>query len=91
MAAAFAVGNMAAGALGAFLPVIVGHIRGQADDKASAHRFLSLHALKELITHGSAEQLSVVAEEVWPVLFDASRPRRRVRARSAQSVWRGWR
>ncbi|ETS61875.1 cullin-associated nedd8-dissociated protein 1 [Moesziomyces aphidis] len=72
MAAAFAVGNMAAGALGAFLPVIVGHIRGQADDKASAHRFLSLHALKELITHGSAEQLSVVAEEVWPVLFDAS-------------------
>lgn len=71
-AAAFAVGNMAVGALPAFLPVIEQHIRTSADDKAaSSQRFLSLHALKELITHGSADQLGVVAEQVWPVLFDA--------------------
>lgn len=71
MAAAFAVGNMAVGALPVFLPVIEQHIRAQSDDKSSSQRFLSLHALKELITHGSTEQLRVVAEQVWPVLFDA--------------------
>ena len=71
MAAAYAVGNMAVGALPVFLPVIEQHIRAPSDDKASNQRFLSLHALKELITHGSADQLGVVAEQVWPVLFDA--------------------
>ncbi|CDR87274.1 uncharacterized protein SPSC_00400 [Sporisorium scitamineum] len=71
MAAAFAVGNMAIGALAAFLPAIEQQVRAPSDDKTSSQRFLSLHALKELITHGSAEQLSVVAEQVWPVLFDA--------------------
>ncbi|SPO27611.1 related to Cullin-associated NEDD8-dissociated protein 1 [Ustilago trichophora] len=71
LAAAFAVGNMAVGALPVFLPVVEQHIRSPSDDKASSQRFLSLHALKELITHGSAEQLAVVADQVWPVLFDA--------------------
>ncbi|SJX63716.1 uncharacterized protein SRS1_14466 [Sporisorium reilianum f. sp. reilianum] len=71
MAAAFAVGNMAVGALAVFLPAIEQQVRAPSDDKTSSQRFLSLHALKELITHGSAEQLSVVAEQVWPVLFDA--------------------
>ncbi|EST09497.1 TATA-binding protein interacting (TIP20) [Kalmanozyma brasiliensis GHG001] len=71
MAAAFAVGNMTVGALPVFLPAIQERISAPSDDKTSSLRFLSLHALKELITHGSAEQLSVVAEQVWPVLFDA--------------------
>lgn len=71
MAAAFAVGNMAVGALAVFLPAIEQHVRARSDDKASSHRFLSLHALKELITHGSGEQLAVVADQVWPVLFEA--------------------
>lgn len=64
-AAAFAVGNMAVGNLSAFLPVIEQHIKG--DDK---RRFLSLHALKELITHASPEQLSRIAEQIWVPLFD---------------------
>lgn len=67
MSAAFAVGNMAVGALPIYLPVIEQHIRTPTEDR----RFLSLHALKELITHGSADQLAVVAEQVWPILFDA--------------------
>lgn len=71
MAAAFAVGNMAVGALPVFLPVLEQHIRSSGDDKTSSQRFLSLHALKELITHGSSDQLGVVAESVWPLLFDA--------------------
>ncbi|TKY84547.1 hypothetical protein EX895_006449 [Sporisorium graminicola] len=71
MAAAFAVGNMAVGALAVFLPAIEQQVRAPSDDKTSSQRFLSLHALKELITHGSAEQLSLVADQVWPVLFDA--------------------
>ncbi|KAJ1035326.1 hypothetical protein NDA13_000746 [Ustilago tritici] len=71
MAAAFAVGSMAVGALPVFLPVLEQHIRTSGDDKTSSRRFLSLHALKELITHGSMDQLSVVAELVWPLLFDA--------------------
>ncbi|GAC93832.1 HEAT repeat containing protein [Pseudozyma hubeiensis SY62] len=71
MAAAFAVGNMAVGALAVFLPAIEQHVRAPSDDKASSQKFLSLHALKELITHGSSEQLAVVAEQVWPVLFEA--------------------
>ncbi|SNX85962.1 related to Cullin-associated NEDD8-dissociated protein 1 [Melanopsichium pennsylvanicum] len=69
MAAAFAVGNMAVGALPFFLPVIEQHISTPGDKGSQA--FLSLHALKELITHGSGEQLSVVAQQIWPVLFDA--------------------
>ncbi|PWN51713.1 TIP120-domain-containing protein [Violaceomyces palustris] len=66
IAAAFAVGNMAVGSLDSFLPVIEEHVR--SDDEK---RFLSLHALKELITHGSHEQLAVVAERVWVPLFDS--------------------
>ncbi|PWY98205.1 TIP120-domain-containing protein [Testicularia cyperi] len=70
IAAAFAIGNMAVGALPVFLPVIEQHIRSPAEGKDSK-RLLSLHALKELITHGSSEQLALVAEQLWPVLFEA--------------------
>lgn len=64
-AAAFALGNMAVGNLEAFLPMIRQHIEGH-----DQHRFLSLAALKELITHGSASQLTQVAEQLWSPLFD---------------------
>ncbi|KAN0060779.1 hypothetical protein ACQY0O_007437 [Thecaphora frezii] len=70
IAAAFAVGNIAIGNLEAFLPVIEEHVK--SDDQ---RRFLSLHALKELITHGSPRQLIVVAETVWVPLFDACQTR----------------
>lgn len=64
-AAAFALGNMAVGNLAAFMPIIRKLI--EADGK---QRLLALSALKELITHGSVEQLSTVAEEIWAPLFD---------------------
>ncbi len=69
-----------------FLPVIEQHIRSNAEEQASGQRFLSLHALKELITHGSADQLAVVAEQVWPVLFDACETKEEVCALSVLSV-----
>ena len=65
-AAAFAVGNMAVGNLDAFLPIIEKQIR---DDNAK-RRLLSLQALKELISHGSAEQLKQIAERIWSPLFE---------------------
>ncbi|CAO1614254.1 unnamed protein product [Sympodiomycopsis kandeliae] len=64
-AAAFALGNMAVGNLEAFLPMIRQHIEGH-----DQHRFLALAALKELITHGSAAQLTQVADQLWSPLFD---------------------
>ncbi|MCO5581046.1 hypothetical protein L7F22_034921 [Adiantum nelumboides] len=65
-AAAFAVGNMSVGNLEAFLPVIEQQMAG-GDDR---RRLLALSALKELISHGSAQQLSVVANRIWAPLFD---------------------
>lgn len=64
-AAAFALGNMSVGNLKVFLPVIRQRIEGQ--DK---HRLLALAAAKELIAHGSAAQLSEVADLLWTPLFD---------------------
>jgi cullin-associated NEDD8-dissociated protein 1 len=62
--AAFALGNMAVGNEAAFLPVIRGHI-----ENVDKHSLLALAALKELITHGSTEQLTVLAEQIWAPLF----------------------
>ncbi|PWN22206.1 TIP120-domain-containing protein [Microstroma glucosiphilum] len=62
--AAFALGNMAVGNEAAFLPVIRGHI-----ENVDKHSLLALAALKELITHGSTEQLTVLAEQIWVPLF----------------------
>ncbi|CAO1637772.1 unnamed protein product [Parajaminaea phylloscopi] len=64
-AAAFALGNMAVGNLPAFMPVIQEHIEVEGKE-----RLLALAALKELITHGSVDQLSQVAEQIWAPLFD---------------------
>ncbi|EPQ30131.1 uncharacterized protein PFL1_02248 [Pseudozyma flocculosa PF-1] len=66
IASAFAVGNIAIGNLSAFLPVIQELVLSE-----DSLRFLSLHALKELITHGSPRQLIVVADTVWVPLFEA--------------------
>lgn len=63
-AAAFAVGNMAVGNLPAFLPIIETGLRDEKNCR------LSLLAIKELITHGSSQQLENIAEEVWDPLFD---------------------
>jgi cullin-associated NEDD8-dissociated protein 1 len=65
-AAAFATGNMAVGNLGVFLPII----QGQIKDIDPKKRLLSLQALKELITHGSPEQLTHIAEQIWVPLFE---------------------
>lgn len=66
--AALALGNMAVGNTSAFLPVICQHMQSES----SKHRLLALNALKELITHGSAQNLSQVAEDVWSPLFEIS-------------------
>ena len=66
IAAAFAVGNIAIGNVDTFLPVIEEHIRSDAQ-----RQFLSLHALKELITHGKSNQLQIVAQRLWEPLFAA--------------------
>lgn len=65
-AAAFAIGNMAVGNLGVFLPII----QGQIKDTDPKKRILSLQALKELISHGSPEQLKLIAEQIWIPLFE---------------------
>lgn len=65
-AAAFAVGNMSVGNLEAFLPIIEQQI-AVGDDR---RRLLALSSLKELITHGKIEQLSVVADRIWAPLFE---------------------
>lgn len=67
-AAAFAIGNMAVGNLQVFLPIIEGQIK---DEKAKM-QLLSLQALKEVISHGSANQLQLVAERIWTPLFEIS-------------------
>ncbi|RDB24577.1 Cullin-associated NEDD8-dissociated protein 1 [Hypsizygus marmoreus] len=67
MAAAFAAGNIAIGNLHQFLPTIVHMV--ERDPKK---RLLSLHALKEVVTHCSHGQLEGVADLLWVPLFENS-------------------
>ncbi|KAG6828860.1 hypothetical protein H0H92_006567 [Tricholoma furcatifolium] len=67
VAAAFAAGNIAIGNLQLFLPAIVK--LAESDPKK---RLLSLHALKEVVTHCSQGQLEGVAEMLWTPLFQNS-------------------
>jgi len=64
-AAAFGVGNIAIGNITTFLPVIIRQIH--ADD---SRRVLSLHSLKEIVTHCSTTQLEGIADAVWTPVFD---------------------
>ncbi|KAG5651284.1 hypothetical protein H0H81_009201 [Sphagnurus paluster] len=67
VAAAFATGNIAIGNLQQFLPPIVQLV--ESDPK---RRLLSLHALKEVVTHCSTSQLEGVADILWVPLFENS-------------------
>ncbi|KAF8627285.1 hypothetical protein AX17_006330 [Amanita inopinata Kibby_2008] len=77
-AAAFAAGNIAIGNLHQFgnigtgnvhqfLPAIVKLV--ESDPKK---RLLSLHALKEVVTHSSQSQLESIADVLWAPLFENS-------------------
>ncbi|KAK0538159.1 hypothetical protein OC835_001516 [Tilletia horrida] len=70
-AAAFALGNMAVGSLEELLPIIEQHVNADAGGGSASKRVLSLHALKELISNASTEQLRAVATRVWAPLFAA--------------------
>ncbi|KDN52549.1 TIP120-domain-containing protein [Tilletiaria anomala UBC 951] len=64
-AAAFAMGGMAVGNLATFLPIIEGHITSDG-----SKRYLSLHAIKEVIVNSKPMDLVPVAERIWQPLFD---------------------
>ncbi|KAF9435404.1 Cullin-associated NEDD8-dissociated protein 1 [Entomortierella beljakovae] len=68
-AAAFAIGNVSAGNVGVYVPIIMQEI--QKDIKK---RYLLLHALKEVITRYShkqgSQELEAHASEIWTLLFD---------------------
>ncbi|KAJ7596512.1 armadillo-type protein [Mycena floridula] len=66
-AASFAAGNIAIGNLHQFLPAIVKLV-----EKDPKKRLLSLHALKEVVTHCSTGQLEGVADMLWVPLFENS-------------------
>ncbi|KAJ6584561.1 armadillo-type protein [Mycena capillaripes] len=66
-AASFAAGNIAIGSLQQFLPAIVKIVKSDAKK-----RLLSLHALKEVVTHCSQGQLEGVADMLWVPLFENS-------------------
>ncbi|KAH9911655.1 TIP120-domain-containing protein [Fomitopsis serialis] len=66
-AASFAAGNIAVGNLHHFLPVIVKMVENDP-----TKRLLSLHALKEVVTHCSHGQLETVADLLWVPLFENS-------------------
>ncbi|TFY60061.1 hypothetical protein EVJ58_g5390 [Rhodofomes roseus] len=66
-AASFAAGNIAVGNLHHFLPVIVKMVENDP-----SKRLLSLHALKEVVTHCSHGQLETVADLLWVPLFENS-------------------
>ncbi|KAF7297547.1 Cullin-associated nedd8-dissociated protein 1 [Mycena kentingensis (nom. inval.)] len=66
-AASFAAGNIAIGNLQQFLPAIVKIVKSDAKK-----RLLSLHALKEVVTHCSHGQLEGVADMLWVPLFENS-------------------
>ncbi|KAF8139703.1 armadillo-type protein [Boletus edulis] len=63
-AAAFAAGNIAIGNLHLFLPAIL-----KVAEQDPSKRLLSLHALKEVVTHCSHGQLEPVADAIWTPLF----------------------
>ncbi|KIM50021.1 hypothetical protein SCLCIDRAFT_12402, partial [Scleroderma citrinum Foug A] len=63
-AAAFSAGNIAIGNLHQFLPAIL-----RISESDPSKRLLSLHALKEVVTHGSHGQLEPVADQLWIPLF----------------------
>ncbi|ORZ05672.1 armadillo-type protein [Lobosporangium transversale] len=68
-AAAFAIGNVSAGNVEVYVPIIMQEIK--ADPKK---RYLLLHALKEVITRYTHKQggqeLEAHASEIWTLLFD---------------------
>ncbi|KAF8933135.1 Cullin-associated NEDD8-dissociated protein 1 [Dissophora ornata] len=68
-AAAFAIGNVSAGNVNFYVPIIIQEI--QKDPKK---RYLLLHALKEVITRYTQKQggqdLETHASEIWILLFD---------------------
>ncbi|KAF9289311.1 Cullin-associated NEDD8-dissociated protein 1 [Mortierella alpina] len=68
-AAAFAIGNVSAGNVSVYVPIIIQEI--QKDPKK---RYLLLHALKEVITRYTQKQggveLEAHASEIWTLLFD---------------------
>ncbi|KAF9934606.1 Cullin-associated NEDD8-dissociated protein 1 [Linnemannia zychae] len=68
-AAAFAIGNVSAGNVEVYLPIIIQEI--QKDPKK---RYLLLHALKEVITRYTQKQggqeLEAHASQIWTLLFD---------------------
>ncbi|OAX40483.1 TIP120-domain-containing protein [Rhizopogon vinicolor AM-OR11-026] len=66
-AAAFAAGNIAIGNLHQFLPAIL-----RVAESDPQKKLLSLHALKEVVTHCSHGQLEGVAEQLWAPLFQYS-------------------
>ncbi|KAG8220729.1 armadillo-type protein [Butyriboletus roseoflavus] len=66
-AAAFAAGNIAIGNLHLFLPAIL-----KVAEQDPSKRLLSLHALKEVVTHCSHGQLEPVADAIWTPLFHNS-------------------
>ncbi|KAH9813025.1 armadillo-type protein [Melampsora americana] len=64
-AAAFAIGNIAAGSSNNFLPAIFKLMQG---DKKQ--RYIVLQALKEFITHVPSHSLAHHADTLWDPLFD---------------------
>ncbi|KAJ6466206.1 hypothetical protein C8R45DRAFT_1172577, partial [Mycena sanguinolenta] len=66
-ATSFAAGNIAVGSLQQFLLAIVKTVKSDAKK-----RLLSLHALKEVVTHSSQGQLEDVADILWVPLFENS-------------------
>ncbi|KAF9235878.1 armadillo-type protein [Melanogaster broomeanus] len=66
-AAAFAAGNIAIGNLHLFLPAIL-----KVAEHDPSKRLLSLHALKEVVTHCSHGQLEPVTDLIWTPLFHNS-------------------
>ncbi|CAI2168263.1 13239_t:CDS:10 [Funneliformis geosporum] len=69
-AAAFALGNVSAGNVGKYLPIVIGEIK--EDPKK---RYLLLHGLKEIISRYSNEEgvkaLGPFADDIWNILFDS--------------------
>ncbi|KAG8685730.1 hypothetical protein FRC08_012945 [Ceratobasidium sp. 394] len=59
------IGNIAIGSQERFLPVIVKQV--QTDEEK---RLLSMHALKEVVSHCSQAHLETIAESLWQPLFD---------------------
>jgi len=65
-AGAFALGSIASGNVGAYLPLLIEQI---ADPKRAAHHYLLLQALKELILCAPGEALQPHVGDILPLLF----------------------